>query len=224
MCGRLNMISDPLTALLLETLGQHHVIPTKMNVAPTETIPVLRYESDWSLVDMRWWLVPSWSAGPSTKFSMFNARSESLLKSRAYREPFTRRRCVIPVSGYFEWRSMEGRKQPMYFTPADGAGLLLAALWDVWQGPEGPLFSCSIITAAAPPEMRRFHHRVPVQLSPAELFTWLDLDTSIHALEDLLQPELPAPLAVCDVSSVVNNARNKDERCLQAISEVEIIH
>jgi len=224
MCGRLNVISDPLTGLLLDTLGQNYTISTQLNVAPTESIPVLRYESDWSLTDMRWWLVPGWSSGPSTKFSMFNARCEPLLKSRAYREPFTRRRCIIPVSGYYEWRSMEGRRQPMYFTPANGPGLFLAALWDVWQGLDNPLFSCSIITAEAPQQMRRFHHRVPVQLAPSDLVTWLDRDTPVQALEDLLHAELPGPLVVHDVSSSVNNARNKDDRCLQAISEPEMIH
>jgi putative SOS response-associated peptidase YedK len=224
MCGRLNIISDPLVQLLMQTVGQHYAVGSKLNVAPTESVSVLRHDGEWSLTEMRWWLVPSWSDGPSTKFSMFNARSETLVKSRAYREPFARRRCVIPVSGYYEWRSSAGRRQPMYFTPQDGSGFLMAGVWDAWQGAEAPLLSCSIITASAPPQLKRFHHRVPVQLAASDLMTWLDEDTPAPVLTDLMQAGLPGPITVCDVSSTVNNARNKDERCLQALTEPEIIH
>ncbi|MDE0756858.1 MAG: SOS response-associated peptidase [Pseudomonadales bacterium] len=223
MCGRLNIIADPLVQLLMQTVGQRYAVTTKLNVAPTESVPVLRYEDGWSLTEMRWWLVPCWSDGPSSKFSMFNARSETLTKSRAYREPFASRRCVIPVSGYYEWRSSAGQRQPMYFTPEDGSGFLLAGLWDAWQSADGALLSCSIITASAPPQLSRFHHRVPVQLAASDLMTWLDEGTSIQALADLMQSGLPGPIVVCDVSRAVNNARYKDERCLQALTEPEII-
>mgnify|MGYP001971012428 CR=1 FL=1 len=139
MCGRFNVIDDPLTQLLSDITGQHEgwTIKTEYNLGPTQKVPVLLYDDDadsWDLRLMRWWLTPSWSDGPSTRYSMFNAKSETLSKSRAYREPFKKRRCVIPASGYYEWRKEGSNKLPYYMTPDYENGFAFAGLWDCWQG------------------------------------------------------------------------------------------
>ncbi len=84
MCGRFNIIDDPMTQLLMEITGMTSDwhIDTSLNIAPTQTVPVLRYDDHWSITPMRWWLVPYWSPAPSTKYSMFNAKSETLATSR----------------------------------------------------------------------------------------------------------------------------------------------
>ena len=119
MCGRFNIISDPLTRLLMElTTGQVNLVD-QLNIAPTQRIPVVLMETGVSpeIRKMRWWLVPAWTDKPSTRYSMFNARSENLLSSRAFSTPFKQRRCVIPASGYYEWRKEQGRKVPYYIEP-----------------------------------------------------------------------------------------------------------
>ena len=122
MCGRLNVIDAPIVAFLAEFLGEVPFVESRGNVAPTEPVLALRAEtSGYNAALMRWWLVPHWSTGPQHKFSMFNARAETLASSPAYRDPFKTRRCVVPASGYFEWRKQNGQSQPMYFEAENGA-------------------------------------------------------------------------------------------------------
>ncbi|HKI73872.1 MAG TPA: SOS response-associated peptidase [Pseudomonadales bacterium] len=223
MCGRFNVTSDPLNQLIVEITGRGFVIETKYNLAPTEQVPVLFKHSDgeWDVHEMRWWLVPYWADAPSNKYSMFNAKSETLHKSRAFREPFKRRRCIVPATGYYEWRTENGRKLPLYITPEDGNGFAFAGLWDRWKGPEQTIESCTVVTTAASNSMSRIHNRMPVCLSVSEAQTWMDPDADETTLKQLFAPIIRMPIAVTPVSTFVNNARNKDERCVEPLGESE---
>ncbi|XOV88861.1 MAG: SOS response-associated peptidase [Pseudomonadota bacterium] len=224
MCGRLNVISDPLGQLILEITGRGFVVETHMNLAPTEPVPVLVMEEGaWDLRQMRWWLTPFWSDGPGTKYSMFNARSETLARSRAFREPFARRRSLVPASGYFEWRREGSVKQPFYVTPTEAPGFAFAAVWDRWEGDGTVIESCAIVTTAAPPSLEFLHHRMPVHLTPDEANAWVDPLTSVTELNGLMAPTLRMPLRVTPVSTQVNNARNKDARCTTPIGEDRVV-
>ncbi len=226
MCGRFNITSDPLTRLLLEITGQEFVLADRYYFAPTQDVPVLLRTAagEWELKDMRWWLVPYWSPEPSTRYSMFNAKSESLSKSRAFKESFKSRRCIVPASGYFEWIKQGDRKLPMYITPESADGLAFAALWDRWQRDERVIESCTIITAAAPASIKHIHHRIPVHLTPAEVQAWVNAETSADQLQQLLAPRLPGPLVITPVSTAANNARNKDEGIIEPLGDSERVH
>jgi len=231
VCGRFNIIDDPLTQLLMEITGQSAPwsMTTEYNIAPTQQIPVLRYAdgNDWSLSLMRWWLVPSWSPGPSTKYSMFNAKAETLSTSRAYREPYESRRCILPVSGYYEWRKEGTQKLPYYIEPEDAPGFALAGLWERWQGQlqgeQQVIESCTIVTTAATKAMSSVHHRMPVHFTAEQSRQWVGAQASAEELQALLAPELRTRIRVTPVSTVVNNARNKDERCIEALGDSQII-
>lgn len=181
--------------------------------------------------ELRWWLTPSWSAGPSTKYAMFNAKSESLLEKRSFARPFKSQRCVIPVTGYYEWQKGQREKLPFYvhgYNTAAGAGtgLLLAGLWDCWtdRATGEVVESCSIVTAAASAEIAFLHHRQPVFLAPEEAYAWLDHRADVVDLGILLQPHLAGSLQIDPVSTYVNNARHKDERCTQPIADSLYVH
>lgn len=225
MCGRFNVISDPLNQLIVEITGRGFVVETRYNLAPTEQVPVLfkQGDGDWDVQDMRWWLVPSWADGPANKYTMFNARSETLAKSRAFREPFRHRRCVVPAAGYYEWRTERGRRTPFYITPEDGSGFAFAGLWDRWQGEGRTIESCTIITVPASSAMQEIHDRMPAQLTVSEAVAWMDQNADETSLKALLTPSIRAPVAVTLVSDFVNNARNKDERCVEPIGNRKII-
>lgn len=225
MCGRFNVTSDPLHQLIVEITGRGFVIDTRFNLAPTEQVPVLLKDSEgqWDLRDMRWWLVPWWSESPAPKYSMFNARSETLTKSRAFRDSFERRRCVLPVTGYYEWRKEGNVKVPYYITPLDQSGFAFAGLWDRWKGQDQVIESCTIVTVAATEAMNPIHNRMPAQLLPEEVHQWLDAEADRDSLLSLLTPRLPEPLLVTTVSTYVNNARNKDERCVEPLGEATVI-
>jgi putative SOS response-associated peptidase YedK len=221
MCGRFNITSDPLTRLLMTLVGLPHPGPDNYNAAPTETIQVLRLDEDGNpeLVPMRWWLTPHWSKAPSTKYAMFNARSETAASSPAFREPFRKRRCVVPVSGFYEWTRQNDRKLPYLLKPHEEPGLLLAGLWDRWRNPDTDevLESFTVLTVPASPAMELIHNRQPLMLSVEEARAWMDPES--EDFETLIRSDLPVPLDAVPVSTHVNNARNKDERCMDPIGK-----
>ena len=219
------MIDDPLTQLLVEITGISWSLTTRYNMAPTEIVPVLNWsnESGWHLPMMRWWLVPHWASEPSTRYSMFNAKSETLASSRAYRTPFQRQRCIIPASGYYEWKKEGSLKVPYYIEPETDPGFAFAGLWDRWQKDDQVIESCTIVTAAAPEVMQQVHHRIPVHLTVAESRSWVNNETSSDRLNDILRPEIRTGIRVTPVSTIVNNARNKDDRCVEPLGEPIII-
>jgi putative SOS response-associated peptidase YedK len=230
MCGRFNVISVPLTQFIVNILGDESLyddllyeqradinVQSHYNVAPTEQVDVLRHADHWTLSPMRWWLVPHWAPEPSSRYSMFNAKAETLQTSRAYRDSFKSRRCIVPISGYYEWRTMDGVKTPFYIEADADQGLAFAGLWDRWQKGDKIIESFTIITAAAPPEMESIHSRIPVHLAPEEIEPWLAPSTTPQSLLALLAPTLRVPLRVTPVSSYVNNARHKDPASIELL-------
>lgn len=104
MCGRFNIIDSPLIHTLLGELEiDIGPLPTRYNIAPTEQVLTI-YQDDagYQAMDMRWWLTPSWSDGPSQKYAMFNARAETIDTSRAYKGPFRHHRAIIPAASFIE--------------------------------------------------------------------------------------------------------------------------
>ncbi|MEQ8859406.1 MAG: SOS response-associated peptidase [Pseudomonadales bacterium] len=233
MCGRFNVEADPLSRLLLELVRLPHPGPDNHNAAPTETIVVLRRDADGEpeLVPMRWWLTPYWAKEPGTRYAMFNARSESVDRSRAFREPFLRRRCVVPVSGFYEWAKIQQptsdgkRKLPYYIHPRALPGMLLAGIWDRWRDREdgAGLESFAILTTDASVGLEFVHDRQPVMLSFDGARRWLDPDADPESLKALLKSAIPVDLEAVPVSTYVNNARNKDARCVEPLSAPVVV-
>ena len=231
MCGRFNITQDPLTQLLQELVGLTHPGPDRFNVAPTEMVPVLRQQPDggYELVSMRWWLTPFWAKESGTKYSTFNAKVETAAKSASFREPYRKRRCVVPVAGFYEWAKgqLDGKpaKLPYYLHPSEGPGLLLAGLWDSWRDPatDERLESFTILTTAAHEALRFVHHRQPVMLTLDDARRWLDPAVATAELEALFDSLLPLELEATPVSTYVNNARNDGPRCVTPIGDALLI-
>ena len=220
MCGRFNVIDNPGLRELLRDLGIDLRLPTGVNVAPTEDVPLVRRDdAGASLARAHWWLVPSWAKEISQKYSMFNARSETLGRSPAFRLPFRSQRGLVPMSSFIEWRPEGGVKQPWLITSEQQA-LAVAALWDVWEGGDQPLLSCTLVTTGAAPEFQPWHARMPVLLTPDESERWLDNSRAIAADDPLFRSELKMPLRLAPLSRAVGNSRNKQLDVLQATGEV----
>lgn len=243
MCGRFNVQSDPLSQLLMELVGLVHPGPDNLNLAPTETVQVLRVDAHGApqLAPMRWWLTPFWAKEVSSRYSMFNAKAETAAKSPAFKEPYRKRRCVVPVRGFYEWSRnqspvapvgnqgesgesrgiKQGQKTPYFILPRDYEGLLLAGLWDGWRNKETgeELLSFTILTTEAAPELSFVHHRQPVMLSPEQAHDWLNADIATNELESLFASCLPMSLEVVPLSSRINNARHKDAECSIAVAD-----
>lgn len=224
MCGRFNIIDDPAIHGLLRYLGLDFHLPARVNIAPTESVPtIIKGAQNKEIHEMRWWLTPSWAPEVSTKFSMFNARSETLSTSKAFKGPFRQRRAVIPASSFIEWNKNESPKQPYLVQPEEGA-FAFAALWDLWQGSDSYLQSCTIITTHAVEPIKWLHHRMPVMLRQEQIDWWLNPDTPLQELEPVFQQGIGQSLETRALTSQVNNARNKDPKLLLPQEEFEPTH
>jgi len=217
MCGRFNVIDSPGLQELLRDLGVDLPLPTRLNLAPTEEVSLVRQSDRGNTLDAaRWWLTPAWAREVSQAYSMFNARSENLAKSPAFRTPFKRQRGLVPMSSFIEWRQEEGVKQPWLITNEEQA-LAVAALWDVWEGGEQPLLSCTLVTTAAAPAFRPWHARMPVLLAPGERAAWLDNGHAVAADDPVFRSELKMNLLLQPLDRAVSNARNKSPDAMRPV-------
>ncbi len=179
------------------------------NVAPgADVLSIAQTRRGRRLGAMRWGLVPNWSSDPAGGPRPINARVESVLDKAMFAESLARRRCLVVVDGFYEWRRPPGGpRQPYLLDPADGSGdpFALAGIWDR----NGGEVTCAVITAPADDELAWLHDRMPVRLAREDWDAWLD-----PAMQDVgpLMAALEAPATVRlrarPVSSRVNNARN----------------
>ena len=140
-------------------------------------------------VSATWWLTPYWSKTARPKYATFNARSETVAKSSAFKEPFRRRRCLVPVNGYYEWLKDGRRRMPYYIRPRTG-GMLLAGVWDRWRSRDRTetVTSFAIVTTAVSGELAFLHDRQPVMLSKAGARRWMARNATAENLAGLLEP------------------------------------
>jgi putative SOS response-associated peptidase YedK len=185
----------------------------RYNICPTTTIDtIVGQEGGRRLVPMRWGLVPSWwnKSLKDLKLATFNARAETVATKPFFRGPFKRTRCLIPVSGYYEWQDTPGGKQPRYFTARDGSpALTIAGLWDEWKNPETsePLKSCTMIICEPIEFVAEIHDRMPALLAQDDFEPWLSGTAGI----ELLKPAPNDLLQKWPVSKRVNSSRASDD-------------
>lgn len=181
MCGRYTNASTwaeiHAAASPLPVLAPEEPAGIELNIAPTALAWVLRPDAEGVLraARLRWGLVPAWLETPSTKSSTFNARVESVAEKPVFRGAFRTRRCLVPASGWYEWREEAGRKIPHLFEPAAGGALLFAGLWERWQRGDEAVESFTILTTEARGQVAEVHDRMPVLVAHEDARQWLDL-------------------------------------------------
>jgi putative SOS response-associated peptidase YedK len=181
------------------------------NVAPTdEAAVIVQHAERRAVVRYRWGLVPHWAEDSKIAGRTFNARAETLSVTPAFRGAFRRRRCLVPVDSFYEWKREDGVRQPYRILRSDGQPLVLAGLWagrrDPIDGTIGRTFT--IVTTTANEAIADLHERMPVILPRDAWATWLDAaGADIGELHGLLVPS-DEPLDVYPVVRLVNNVRN----------------
>ena len=212
MCGRYTHLYTwkQLHRLLGLTSCEVELRPS-YNVAPTQSAPVIvngDSAGGASLRFMRWGLVPSWAKDIAIGNSLINARAEGIDTKPAFRAAFKKSRCIVPISGFYEWQKVEGQKakQPFYIQPTDGEPWLLAGLWESWRPAEGPpLESFVIITTRANAMVARIHDRMPVILGAPDARRWMAPTGAGGAdLLSLLSPYPDEGMKAYPVSVAVN--------------------
>ena len=188
----------------------------RFNVAPTQTVPVIREEAREEgarvLQGMKWGLVPPWAKDPSIGSRLINARGETLVEKPAFRQALKQRRCLIPADGFFEWVKMGAAKQPMHIRRRDGELFAFAGLWEEWRAPDGsPLRTCTIVTVAANELVAPIHDRMPAMLLPEYEALWLDPGvTDAERVLPVLRPYPAGEMEAYPVSTRVNKAGVND--------------
>lgn len=214
MCGRFALYADGEQLAWRFGTPVPRPIAPRYNIAPSQPVLALRYNRDAKTREWThfvWGLVPSWAQDPSIGNRMINARAETLREKPAYRNAYRYRRCIVPVSGFYEWKKVGHTKQPYFVRPADDLPIGLAGLWETWRSPDGSeIETCTIITTDANAVIRPLHDRMAVVLPPDAYELWLRPDSSLAELDALLQPAPEDLLIAYPVSPRVNSPANDD--------------
>ncbi len=230
MCGRYLRRSDK------QRLAAHfhaHPFPADLplpdadyNIAPTTYQPIIRQSreaGDRELILARWDLVPFFTKDLKDVkgLSTINARSETIATAPTWREPFRKRRCLVPVSGFYEWPKVgKPPKQPYAFELASGQTFAFAGLWDAWKDRDGSwLQTFAIVTTEANELMSRIHPRMPVILHARDYDRWLDRKETVQLPLDLLRPYESEEMEVYEANPKVGNVRNNGPEMMRVAAK-----
>lgn len=199
------------------------------NIAPTDLAPVITNEPERALAQMHFGLQPFWakskasekSSKPKSGASMINARVETIGTKPAYKKALEQRRCIIPVSGYYEWQKVGGKKQPLYIHAQNGEPIPLSGVWERWTTRDGEVIeSFAIVTRAAAGFMTDIHDRMPLEVPRNAIDVWLDPKPKT---EEELAAVLKAAagtehLVAHPVSTLVNSVSNDGPELIEAVT------
>jgi len=224
MCGRFTMVRlSDFTDMFPWIHPPEAGVPPRYNIAPGQPVAAALNLDPPRIELVRWGLVPAWADDPTIGNRLINARAESLAHKPSFSAPLRRRRCIVPASGFYEWRrEADGSKTPVYITAASGKPLPFAGLWDVWCAPDGSeLRTCTIITVPASPLIRQVHDRMPAIL-PADLCRkWLSAgEAAADDMKRVLEACAGDDLVLRPVSKLVNDPRNDVPQCIQPTGAV----
>lgn len=216
MCGRFVSVSS--TEVLAARFAVDEVVEAERrpswNVAPSSRIDaILDHDDRRRLGRLRWGYVPAWSDDPERGLRPINARAEGAATSRLFRDSLARRRCVVPMDGWYEWREREGggAKRAYLLAVDDDRPFAVAALRSVWRPRDTagePLHTVALVTTAATGAAAEVHDRMPLVVPDALLDDWLDEDAADPAglLEALVHTGVD--VRVTEVSTRVNRVGN----------------
>jgi putative SOS response-associated peptidase YedK len=230
VCGRVRLYYDDSEIKLVFTIPPERPTPNyppSRNVAPTDPLPIVRYHAkarERSLDLMRWGLVPFWAKDFKVGFANINAKAEGIEGRPAFREAFQRRRCLVPVDNFYEWKKSGTAKQPYAIALADRGLMALAGLWENWRSPAGEWVRSFAIITTRPNELcAELHNRMPVVLAPEAWPAWLGEEepASVPQLKSLLAPYPSGEMTCWPISARVGNVKNNDPSLIEPIAASE---
>jgi len=208
MCSRYFLDADGNVISYTFHVPVHDRIGKRYNIAPTQEAPVVRAAvgGGREVAMLRWGLVPYWAKDLKIGTKMINARSETVEEKPSFRNAFRRRRCIVPATGFFEWRGDPGKKQPFAITAADQPLFAFAGLWESWKPKDGDTVETfTILTTGANPTVAAIHDRMPVILPEADREAWLTAPAEVARA--LMKP-YAGPIVTRAVRKLVGNPRN----------------
>lgn len=220
MCGRFTQehtwaeLHEIMSIIPASAAGRND--PPRYNIAPTQDVAFLaEHDGNRVVKDGSWWLIPFW-AKERPKYPTFNARSETAHEKSSFRESLKSRRCLIPASAYYEWtRADDGGKDPHYIHLPDREPFCFAGLWA--HNTALDITSCTILTAAAAPQIEHLHHRMPIILRESAFAPWLSEHTSPDQVQELYTQNRGSELQNYRVGRAVNKNTAKGAELAQPI-------
>ncbi|HVY50326.1 MAG TPA: SOS response-associated peptidase [Devosia sp.] len=222
MCGRYALLLPPeAMARLFRVLGELADYPPRYNIAPTQpVVTILERHGRRTAELFRWGFVPSWVRDPRQFALIVNARGDTMAEKPSFRDALRNSRCVLPASGYYEWKSRpDGSRWPYYITLASGEPMAFAGLYSTWAGPNGEeVDTVCIVTTAPSPEISAIHDRMPALLRGEALEAWLNTREveSRDALKFIAPPPVNS-MAYHPVSQAVNKADTDGPELIAAV-------
>jgi putative SOS response-associated peptidase YedK len=208
---RWNLFND-----LPEFKPSHNIAPDRGDI-----LAVVKSDAGYEGSLMYWPLIPSFAKGMKLEYSTSNATAERLLQSAVYKRLVSKRRCLIPISGFYEWQGAQTPKRPFYVYLKSEEPFGLAGLWDTWKKPDGSLLESFTIITTEPNElMRTIHRRMPVILHRDDEEKWLDCAaTPFDKMQSLLKPFPAELMAAHEVSKRINNPKYDAPDCRAPVEE-----
>ncbi|WP_270729282.1 SOS response-associated peptidase [Shimia sp. Alg240-R146] len=218
MCGRFAITLPPDAMAQLFAAVPANNLPSvpNYNVCPTTQVHVVlgAAEAERRLVSMRWGFLPKWYKSPTDGPLLINARAETLAEKPAFRAACRERRCLIPVSGFYEWtKDDEGARWPWYIHGAET--LALAGVWQEWGSEGERQATCAVVTTGANETISKVHHRMPVVIDEADWGLWLGEEG--HGAATLMKAAEEDLLSFHQVDRAVNSNRASGAQLIDPI-------
>jgi putative SOS response-associated peptidase YedK len=217
MCGRSSLTKSEKelearfkATFYSEDLEKYNPLPN-FNVAPTHVLPIITNQDPTHFLPLRWGLIPYWAKDIKIGYRMINARVETVQEKSAFKSALAKRRCLVPLDGYYEWKKNGKRKTPYRITLKDQSIFTCAGLWETWKSPQGErISSFTIITQPPSPSISHIHDRMPAMLTAEQEKYWIDLDMAPAEALKLIAPYPDEMLDYYMVSSRVGKVTEND--------------
>ncbi|MEN7550917.1 SOS response-associated peptidase [Rapidithrix thailandica] len=194
----------------------------RWNAAPSQLLPVVTGNAPQRGQVFRWGFVPPWAKDERMGYKMINARLETVLEKRAYKNAFATQRCLVIADGYYEWR-ISGKQKIPHRIILPGENLFaMAGIWEQWQAATGSVvYTFAILTQEANPGLSYIHERMPVILAPEDEKPYLSNDLSPKEIPEWLEARPPISLQTYTVGKLVNTVANEGAELFQAVDYPE---
>lgn len=225
MCGRFTLFADAVKIAdrFYVVNLDHSLVRPRYNIAPSQNVAAVVRDSEKQenrLGMLRWGLIPIWAKDMSIGYKMINARSETVHEKPAFKRLLKKRRCLIPASGFFEWKKTQGRKQPYHIRLKNNEVFSFAGLWDQWEYEGEIVNSCTILTTRPNELMTDIHNRMPVILTKESEKIWLNEEIDhFGELKSLLAPYDSQQMIAYVVTPKVGSPKNEGPDLVKPLNE-----
>lgn len=222
MCGRSSLsktekeLEERFNATFYsDDLERYNPLPS-YNVAPTQYHPVITNLDKNKIQLYKWGLIPFWAKDAGIGSKLINARIETVLEKSSFKQAIHKRRCIVPIDGFYEWKKTPEGKIPHRITSTISDIFTIAGLWEKWKNESGETVHTFTLLTQEPNEvMSTIHNRMPAILLPEQEAAWLDEQLSAAEAIELIRPYPEDGLHIYPVSKRVNNVRENDEQLIE---------